>query len=174
MDTHLMIDTETAGTCSGVAPLAIAATRFTAETIREEFFETIDLASALGRGLQYEEDTLRWWTGQENFSLVRHDPASLGEALSSLQAFYDGDRSVWARGTDFDFGLILRPAFSAVGLGVPWPYSHVRDLRTVCPKRPNDSTHHPLEDCLAQVRQLQEFWEEAEMYERTMPPKSDT
>ena len=170
MDTHLMIDTETAGQCANAAPLAIAAKRFTEDKMGTDFFVTVDLSSALGLGLQYEESILSWWLRQDTYPSIRHKTTPLPEALSSLAQFYDDDRSIWARGTDFDIGLVLRPAFEAANIEVPWKYSHVRDLRTLAGNRPEHSNHHPLQDCEHQISQLQTAWGLRDgLYEQTMP-----
>jgi hypothetical protein len=68
----------------------------------------------------------------------------------------------WAKGTDFDF-VILKDAYSSLGIPIPWQYNSIRDLRTVLkrtpkmvytPKEENKELHNALGDAKFQAMQL--------------------
>ena len=83
-------------------------------------------------------DTVKWWSKQsdEAKASVLEPPALLSTALqefanwlNAIRMKYDADIILWSQGSDFDFP-ILRNAYRACGLDVPWDYQSQRDART--------------------------------------------
>jgi len=160
---HLMIDTETMGRCPGAVPIAIGAVPFSVD--RRETGPMlrvhVDLDSAMAYDeLSVEAGTINFWMRKSDGWLqLQKSAVPLKKGLSLLRMHLDrqckSSPKVWARGTDFDFGLVLRPAFEAVGRGLPWSYSNQRDHRTLGLGRPeHDGTHDPVADAYAQARQI--------------------
>ena len=68
MTTEIMLDLETMGTGPDAAIIAIAAVEFDRETgkLGREFYEVVDLASAMAAGSTVEASTILWWMQQSD------------------------------------------------------------------------------------------------------------
>jgi hypothetical protein len=161
---HLMIDTETLGQRPGAALLALAVQPFGPRGLDDgglEWLVSPDSAAAHGH---VDPDTVAWHEGDarraEVLARARREGVSLNEALRGLVKTVNelgGPKVwVWTRGPDFDVGMILRPAFDAVGLAPPWDFWRVRDVRTLpLPRQPRGTVAHTaLADARAQARRV--------------------
>lgn len=159
---HLMVDTETMGRCSGAVPLAIGAVPFSVEDeiVGPATRVHVSFEDALRHGLGIEAGTTHFWMeNSEGWLRMQEGTVKLAIALHMLKVVYGNlcksGAKVWARGTDFDFGLVLRPAYDAVGGDLPWSYSDQRDHRTLGFDRPqHDNVHDPVADAAEQARQI--------------------
>jgi hypothetical protein len=171
---NVMIDTETLGTAPDSVILSLAMLPF--ELQKEApvfgdfqiFYPSMEEQHDMGRFVN--PDTIAWWQTQpmearEWLNVTENDSIyTIHTALSKLP---DGVK-LWARGTDFDFPLISNFISSYnLGLGVPWRYGNVRDVRTIADEFPpirnrpdglNFIKHKAEDDCRAQVWQLWERW----------------
>jgi hypothetical protein len=134
----LMIDIETLGNKSGSVILSLAAVEFdldTGETGVMEFYQKIELQSALDAGLKINASTLQWWMEQKPEALKElfsGEPNSLEVVLSQFTTFYNmlDNPRVWGNGARFDLG-ILEDAYEAIGQNVPWGFRSEMDVRTL-------------------------------------------
>jgi len=62
---RVMIDIETLGTEPGCAILSIGAVHFTAAGRGETLYRNIDRASCEDAGLEIDEETVKWWSEQD-------------------------------------------------------------------------------------------------------------
>lgn len=158
-----MMDLETLGTEAGSVILSIGAVRFGDGVVTEEFYQRVDLASAVKAGLTMDPATVLWWLGQGE--AARAEILKPGEPLDLvLQDFqgwlgWDYRGELWGNGSDFD-NVLLEAAFKAVKRPVPWRWSKNRCYRTVKNLFPEvkmvrSGTHHnALDDARDQARHL--------------------
>ncbi|MFA7331968.1 MAG: 3'-5' exonuclease [Candidatus Delongbacteria bacterium] len=176
---HFMIDIETWDTAPTAVIRAIAIVGFNLNGTLNEMTlvdcrRTVDEQIQAGRTTSAE--TVDWWAKQ-SFGLgdllvdTRHhatdtgiyqteivEPRCLADVVRNVEdglMAEDGEIRVWSRG-HFDI-TILENLLQAQGDPVPWRYSQVRDVRTLDEIIPPDMAqweHHPLSDCLAQIRQV--------------------
>lgn len=158
-----MVDLETLGTEAGAVILSLGAVRFGDGGVTEEFYQRIDLASAVAAGLVMDPATVLWWLGQSEAAraeiLLPGEP--LGNVLKDFQEWlgwnYQGE--LWGNGSDFDNAL-LAAAYKAVGRPVPWRWSKNRCYRTVKNLYPSvgmvrlGTHHHALDDARDQALHL--------------------
>ena len=144
---NIAIDLETASLQSNAAIMSIAAQVFlpeqydlmTTKFLSDGVFNcTVNANSCITAGLHIDMDTVKWWSKQsdEAKASVLEPPALLSTALqefanwlNAIRMKYDADIILWSQGSDFDFP-ILRNAYRACGLDVPWDYQSQRDART--------------------------------------------
>ena len=140
--THLMVDLETMGSNPGAPIVSIGAVFFepsTGET-GPEFYQVVDLASAMSSGAQPEASTILWWMKQSSearSALLVEDAADLDVALTLFSEFLcenaaNGAKSVqvWGNGATFD-NVLLKQSYELVGGAAPWRYINDRDVRTI-------------------------------------------
>ncbi|WP_232001848.1 3'-5' exonuclease [Shimwellia blattae] len=179
---HLMVDIE----CMGRHPLApvvaIAAVFFAPETGESgpEFYEVIDLHSAITCGGQPDGEAILWWLRQssETRAAILSDTAiPLGEALLQFELFIgshaDGGTDtvqIWGNGAAFD-NAIIRQSFVSAGLEPPWCFRNDRDVRTLVAlgnaagidlrdSIPFEGVpHHALDDARHQVKYASAIWQ---------------
>lgn len=179
MTSHFMIDIETWDTAPTAVIRAIAIVGFNLNGTLNEMTlfdcrRTVDEQIQVGRTTS--ADTVGWWA-EQSFGLgdllvdTRHhatdtgiykteivEPRCLADVVKSVVDGLDcpdPDIRVWSRG-HFDIA-ILENLLQAQGYPIPWRYSEVRDVRTLDEITPPDMAqweHHPLSDCLAQIRQV--------------------
>jgi hypothetical protein len=164
----IMIDIETLDTKPTAAILSIAAVAFNLETgkISENtFYHQLDYSRQIEDNRTTSIQTTLWWGAQseeiqeENFNGEKYLYQSVLELNEYFQKECFTDRRVWAKSPAFDL-VILKNAYEEAV--VPWHHSNERDVRTYCDSNnlglgslillPN--THHPLEDCFAQIRDV--------------------
>jgi len=124
-----------------------------------------DLAmDCIDRGMKVDAGTIDWWMEKpvEVWQSVRENDVPLPAALRNLNTFIDQglqeSHRTWAKGSDFEFGLMLRPAYDLTEVDPFWdfPPRNFRCLRTlevedsVKPEIPHD----PLSDAKAQAKDV--------------------
>lgn len=149
MDTpenHIVIDLETMGNGDKAAIVSIGAYRFNpvGETVPapEELgaagismYLVVDLASSVRAGLEMDASTVLWWLKQsEEARAELNKPAcNLPAAMVALAAFIQqgGPKpKVWGHGATFD-PVIVKNAYKALELPIPFDFRDVRDTRTL-------------------------------------------
>lgn len=168
---HLMIDLETMGTANNAAIFQMAAAFFDPKTaqVGETFSQLISLDSSSKHGLTMDVDTILWWMEQDDDARPKSNLPymSLPEALNNFSGFINQHSTAknvqpWGNGAAFDL-VILKSAFSACNLDVPWQFFNERDVRTAVelgrmigfdPKKEipfKGTKHEALADCLHQI-----------------------
>jgi len=135
---NTMIDLETLGTRPDAAILSIAAVEFDPETrqLGREFYEIVDLASSMRTGGTVDASTILWWMKQSNeargeFERAGRDMAHVLYLFSGwLRQKFGESVRIWGNGADFD-NVILRSAYTRLGLQAPWSHRQNRCFRTV-------------------------------------------
>lgn len=139
MQKHLMLDLETMGNGSDAAIVSIGAAVFSVdEGITNKFYSLVDLQSCLDNGLKVTGSTIMWWLGQSESArkaLTATQAQDLPSALIAFTRFVksvnpDGKIQVWGNGATFD-NVILRNAYHAIGIAVPWEFWNDRCYRTL-------------------------------------------
>lgn len=164
----VMLDLETMGTRPNAPIVAIGAVRFDTGTgeLGDEFYETVDLASAINAGAVMEPDTVLWWMKQSATArkAVTRPGKHIARALTNFSYWLNknnpvGDSRIWGNGASFDNAL-LAEAFKRNGWIVPWKFWNDRCYRTVAAEHPDIErpkpaiAHHALEDAKAQARHM--------------------
>lgn len=168
---NIMIDLETMGTRPDSAIIAIGAVEFdpVKKKMGSEFYEVIDLASAVEYGGVIDPSTVLWWMQQsdEARSAFERKSAPLPDVLIafirwSLTCAVKKDMLVWGNGSDFD-NVILGSALRNCGVEQPWMFYNNRCYRTLKAQRPEikikrGGTHHnALDDAKSQTEHLFEL-----------------
>lgn len=178
----IMIDSETIGLASSAVVWDLAAAMFSLNNPDPDQFDPVQeylpIQPQLDRGATVDASTMGWWMNQPAKArdrmqqAIKGDNLDLGLRIRSIHrqlvswisnAIADGrDYEIWCKGTDFDIPKITR-LFQMEGLSIPWKYSAVRDLRTLCKvagvesntvAHPRDFIHHSaLSDCKWQIMQ---------------------
>jgi hypothetical protein len=186
-DVHIMIDLETFATSSAAGVVQVGACAFTFEPvetgdlslgpghIQGTFEATVTLQSSLLSGGEIDPGTVDFWRKQPKGardSICGYDAPGgavpISVALAGLSAFYDAHQPVrtWAHGATFD-PPILDGYYRRLGLPTPWPYSSVRDTRTLFEiaatlagwMRPSTPVAHTaMADAVAQARDAVSAW----------------
>ena len=168
---HLMIDLETMGKANNAAIFQIAAAFFDPKTaqVGETFSQLVSLESCTEYGLTMDVSTIIWWMEQSDEARPKSNlpymqlPTTLG-AFSDFIKAYSSDAKVqpWGNGATFDL-IILKSAFQACSIPLPWRFYNERDVRTVVelgrmigfdPKKEipfQGIKHEALDDCLHQI-----------------------
>lgn len=164
----LMIDLETLSTTSKSVVISIGACFFDIEkrTIGPTFYMVLDIQDQIDKGREISASTLKWWFNQENaakrvFNENHKSPAVvLGTLNNWVKANCSDSRKVkvWGNGATFDIS-IMESIFHDYGVGLPWFYAGVMDLRTYKrfiakgKKVPIIGTaHNALDDALSQAQ----------------------
>lgn len=167
MALHCMIDIETLGTGNRAALLSLGAVKFDPLAPEAEwdcFHVGVEPASCTQHGMSIDADTVMWWLHPHRaeardavMALTRVDLAS---ALEGFASWYGGESlPTWGNGATFD-NVIVRNAYTAVGLDCPWPYWQDRCYRTLKQQAPGlklerRGLHHSaLDDALTQAKHL--------------------
>lgn len=136
---NIMLDLDTMGKGPRAAIVSIGAVFFDPMTgeLGAEFESYVDLNDSANFG-EIAPDTVLWWLGQsdEARAAISHGDG-LKTALINFCEWiqdYGSDNGsgmrVWGNGASFD-NVILRSAFTATSLPLPWEYRNDRDVRTV-------------------------------------------
>lgn len=167
----IMVDLETGSNSPGGAILSIAAVTFDREkrgSFGAGFQQNVKFQDCIDRGMAVDASTIDWWMSKppEVWESIRQDALPLPTALVQLNKFIGGytaeDRRAWAKGSDFDFGMMLRPAYDLADVNPFWnfPPREFRCLRTlevensVKPEVPHD----PLSDAKAQATDVIKYY----------------
>jgi len=134
---EIMLDLETMGNRPDAAIIAIGAVEFDRETgqLGREFYEVVDLESAMRAGGTVDASTILWWMQQSDDARreFRQDGYSIQEALKHFSYWVRQggiNPNIWGNGSDFD-NVILRSAYTRLGLRAPWSHKQNRCFRTV-------------------------------------------
>lgn len=168
---HLMIDLETMGVKPGCAVLSVGAVQFNPrEGVLGEQYYGVAQSDQSAYGLKHEPRTVEWWSrAHPDAKRVFIDPTALPlkDALALFAVWYkthfrEEDICVWGNGADFDVP-ILRAAYDAVDLPIPWPPFSSRCYRTIKNLRPDITIerhgheHNALADATAQAVHLMDI-----------------
>lgn len=137
---NLMIDVESMGTGPDGALIAIGAVFFDERTgqLGNEFYRTINLATAVATGGEIDPATVMWWMAQDDATrnAVRFNTYHIQEALDDFCAFITAvsvggvDLMVWGCSPTFDC-LKIERAMKRLAIQVPWKYFNERCYRTI-------------------------------------------
>lgn len=164
----VMFDIETLDTERTAVVVSIGACRFNpidkldpAED-RMALLLDMDAQSAVGRTISI--GTLSWWMLQTDearrWNFSKHNRYDVDLALRAFSAFCRGADQFWCRGTNFD-PILLEDLCRQFGAEVPWRFNQLRDVRTLDELDPGHLSypdvvaHKPLDDCMAQIAQVQ-------------------
>ena len=171
-DRDIMFDLETLATTPDAVIITIGAVRFdpfgddtnTRAIQMPHFYTRIDVGSCDWPEAYIDDNTLAWWAKQS--PEAQHE--AFGEGVErmnirdALSLFFDFCRPcdrVWANGCNFDHTIIETTA-RRLGITVPWQFWQARDCRTVFrmvqDRDDSKNNHNALDDCVAQVRKLQQ------------------
>lgn len=157
----VMVDLETMGVGNDAAIVSIGAVQFDPETgeLGSEFYEVVDLSSCLEAGLTMDGSTIMWWMGQSDSARKAFSTptGSLAEILTRLSEWLPNRPKIWGNGATFD-NIILRSAYKALSMDVPWRYYDERCFRTLKKEVPVASVpfkgvhHNALDDARYQAQ----------------------
>lgn len=110
----------------------------------QPFFATINATSCVMEGMEFDQDTVNWWSRQSTEAKSQFGDA--GRAMNIEQAFiglieyirgikntFGCDIQIWTQGTDFDIPKIRYCCTRIAEIPeeqLPWRYNAVRDART--------------------------------------------
>lgn len=157
----IMVDLETMGVDNNAAIVSIGAVQFDPETgeIGSEFYEVIDLSSCVEAGLTLDASTIMWWVGQSEAArkALMTPTGTLSEILEKFTRWLPSRPKIWGNGATFD-NIILRSAYKALSMDVPWKYYDERCFRTLKKEVPVASVpfkgvhHNALDDARYQAQ----------------------
>jgi exodeoxyribonuclease VIII len=162
MKTQIMLDIETLGTRPGSAIVSIGAVKFGGGQIVGEFYERIDMQSAMDIGLTVDASTIAWWLKQGDAARAElTKPAKrIGHALEAFAYWIkDSEAEVWGNGVGFD-NVLLATAYAHAQLPQPWVhwndrcYRTMKALHTQIPMERAGTHHHALDDAKFQAVHL--------------------
>jgi hypothetical protein len=166
----LMVDLETMGDGPRAAIVSIGAVRFDLKTgdVGAFLHEPVSLVDSVRLGLEMTPGTVLWWMKQSPEAQaswnVQH-PKLLAAGLGILTRLVGEGTArattVWANAPTFDC-VILKNAYQACGLPVPWKHYTERCMRTLVdlasdtgfdPKATTrkGTAHSALDDCYHQI-----------------------
>lgn len=159
---NVMLDLETWGVGHCPVIVSIGACVFGGAQVSQPFKVNV---SPDGQKANIEAATVRWWMEQERAAIdaFMSDPRDIRHALRMFSEWLPPGAQVWGNGSNFD-NRILREAYEAEGMTVPWHYRDDRDLRTLFalfgrPKIERQGTHHDaLADAIYQARCAMEIF----------------
>lgn len=179
-----MIDIETMGKGSKAAIVSVAMVFFSLNSSRATgttYSANIKLQSCLDAGLKVDGDTIEWWLKQSdearNGLLEYRKP--LVDVLEEIKVVINHENpnvKVWGNGASFDLA-ILKDAYDAVNLPLPWKYYNERDVRTLVDFAPQIKKDMPFDgvkhdafaDCLHQIKYCRAIHQKIWVYENEKP-----
>ena len=169
---HVMLDLETMSVKPNAAIVAIGACKFSLPYVIDvypAFYQQVSLESSMAAGLAVDADTILWWLQQSDAArkttFEGDDVVPVDVALKRFVHWLGltDEILMWGNGANFD-NVIIRSAFNAVSVVVPWHYRNDRCYRTACKLLPklkfggSGIKHNALDDALAQARHLQKVY----------------
>jgi len=155
----IMIDLETLGLNAGCVVTQLGASyfdRYTGE-LGCEFIANISIESCMSVGLKINPDTLNWWLDKKDLISWLDEPLKIKEVLETFSLFYKKGDLIWSHNS-FDIP-ILKAAYMACNLEIPFHYRDTRDLRTIVDvgkinlsKYRCLNNHNALDDCIFQIQ----------------------
>lgn len=180
----IVIDVETLGQGNNAPILSIGAVAVTgagtaAAAIAGEFYNRIDLESAIARGAVPDSETIEWWWQQSPEARAEIDGSRDRDDIRAALVLFsnwllqqsepepdqdgclaDVERRIWGNSPSFDC-VILGNAYRIGGNLVPWHHREERDLRTLLdlypaakPRNFSGIRHHALHDARHEAHQL--------------------
>lgn len=170
---NIMLDIETLSTDFDAVIISIGAVRFDLSTgIKgDTFYRKIDKQSCVDVGLKINPDTVDWWMNQDEKArqefLSKSDRISISDALIELSEFILKEDFVWSNGASFDL-VILRSAYKACQIDLPWEFYNEKDVRTLAGLVPEVKEnepfvgvkHHPVSDCIHQIKYCSKVYQQ--------------
>lgn len=165
----VMIDLETLGTDPGSVIISIGAVCFCPETdtVKDEFYQTIDVVDSVSNGLTMDASTVMWWMDQSDAArsaLKGGAPLDIALRMFSMWiSKYGPDVEVWGNGSDFD-NVLLAEAFAIAGIEQPWKYYRNRCFRTLKSCAPDmemvriGEHHNALDDARSQAHHANQIF----------------
>lgn len=165
---NIMIDLETMDTKPTAAIIAIGAVSFFDDMLGAEYYQQINLESAMSFGRTLSADTVIWWLKQSEEARSKFFDNDVAPTLQDILLHFSEwlhltcpfrERKVWGNGASFD-NVILRDSYEAYGIVTPWPWWNDRCYRTVKNAFPEikmerTGTHHnALDDAKSQAIHL--------------------
>lgn len=175
---NVMLDLETLGTGNRAAVVAIGACVFDPHVeglihADQQFYCAITPESAIAAGLEVDGSTVSWWMQQSAEARAKTFPTEgaldIYSAMSRFLGFMEPlgrDAAVWGNGATFD-NIVIRSAFKAVKLPVPWSFRMDKCYRTVANLLPkaeqpaftrHGTAHSALDDAITQALHLQKVF----------------
>lgn len=162
---HVMVDIETLGREPGAIITTIGAVVGTVEDgITDRYYAKISPVNAQSKGLEFDADTVRWWSRQKPgvFKESLSGTLTLEQALEGLTTFIKSNKGkfVWGNAPSFDCSL-LEAAYKAVDMKVPWLFYNERCFRTLKNLLPQEQVkfegdkHNALHDAEYQFNVMQ-------------------
>jgi len=178
--TSIMVDIETLGTTPGDVIVSIGATKFFVDKdgghVTDKFSVNIDPVDSKAYGMTIDKATVEWWSTQPKAArdAWRSDPQPLRTALIDFKKFWGPEKiDAWCNGLNFDYPF-LKCAFNKVGIGEPWSYWLLNDMRSIVnffnmrdhyrnsQKKDNEKLHSAIDDCVFQVGYLGDILKEVQ------------
>lgn len=167
---HFVVDLETFGNGPRAAIVAIGIVFVAQGRIADTFYTRVNAESSAASGGELDASTVAWWLKQSAESRKEVDGSQstpyLAHSLESVAEFMHlclpnaSLRNVWGNGSSFD-NVILREAFKAHDMVIPWPFWNDRDLRTITALYPEakglpfeGTKHHALHDAVHEAKVL--------------------
>jgi len=179
---NIMLDLETMGTESNAAIVAIGACEFDPHGTGlfagygTQFYVRVSLESSMAAGLTVSAGTILWWLQQSEAARketfegsvegLKYAIERFEQFVGNISRYQPRDVAVWGNGATFD-NVIIRSAFKAVGLPVPWSFRNDKCYRTIKNLVPADklppwertgTAHNALSDAITQALYLQKCY----------------
>ena len=181
---HIMLDLETMGNDHNAAVVAIGACEFDphgdgisdGEPPLAQFYMRVSLESAMQAGMTISASTILWWMQQSDAArkeTFEGKVESLEYAINQFAGYVQEvsrhqsrEVAVWGNGATFD-NVIIRSAFTAVGITPPWSFRNDKCYRTIKNLIPADklppwertgTAHNALSDAITQALYLQKCY----------------
>lgn len=163
----VMLDLETFGTLPGDVFCSIGAVEFELATgeLGREFYQVIDLQSALDVGLKVRGATIEWWLKQSDAARaeILKNKVPIQKALHDFALWFNPKLTIWGNGLGFDVSM-LKMGYEAIKFPHPWRFDNERDVRTwvaensIIKKEMKfvGTRHEPIADCKHQIKYMVE------------------
>lgn len=159
----LMIDIETLASSHDAVMIQLAAVFFDRHTgkLDKEFCMSISAKSCLGLGFVESEETLKWWSeqNQEVFEAITTEAKHVAEVMQKFKAFLGEPYSIniWSHAT-FDFPIVQNYLMKLTNKR--FNFRNAKDIRTLVDLSGinlddydwEQKTHNALDDCKFQIQ----------------------
>jgi hypothetical protein len=182
MNKDIMLDMETLALGTQPTILTIGVVKFDpfgneqTNPSMETLYLRVDIESQVVIGREINDSTVEWWGKQSPETQAEalgdgtpdNPRLTIEEAFDKLYKFCWGAKRVWSNGSIADV-VWAETAFKQIGRTTPWKYWEVRDVRTafdlgINPKMPLKTSHHALEDAVAQAMGIQNVYRTLQNY----------
>jgi hypothetical protein len=184
---HLMTDIETVDTKPTGVILSIAMVEFDPwdnTRNRTVFMRHISMTAQVAHGRTRSANTALWWMDQEYEAQRRMlegqqgaatDLTSIADTVQNIVSVYP---NIWANGPDFDYAFLqnfVQQFATNPGRWPFWKHRCVRTMKNIYAQHTVNAVplvaHDPVEDCLYQIRQVQDVMQATvpNPYTETLP-----